>query len=97
MKTAFELAMERLNKASPTEPISEEMKRQLAELESIYAAKLAERELFLRDEISGAEAAGDYEAMAQLQKQLQSERQVLQAECEAKKEAVRKSNQAGKK
>lgn len=97
MKTAFELAMERLNKMSPTEPLTEEQKIQLAELDSVYAAKLAERELFLRDEISGAEAAGDFEAMTQLQKQLASERQVLQAECEAKKEAIRKSNQSGNK
>jgi hypothetical protein len=97
MKTAFELAMERLNKASPTEPLTDELKRQLAELDSIYIAKTAERELFLRDEISGAEAAGDYEAMAQLQKQLNSERQVLRAECEAKKEALRKSSPSNNK
>jgi hypothetical protein len=89
MKTAYELAMERLNKTSPTIKITDEQKKAIAELESQYAAKIAERELFLKGEIAKAIDKGDYEATEQLEKQLTSDRKTLRAELEEKKEAVR--------
>ena len=89
MKTAYELAMERLSKASPTVTLTEEQKRQIADLESQCAAKIAERELFLQGEISKAVDKGDEEAIAQLQKQLSSDRKSLRADFEEKKEKVR--------
>ncbi len=89
MKTAYELAMERLSKASPTVKLSEEQKRQIAELESKCAAKIAERELFLKGEIVKAIDKGDEEAVGQLEKQLASDRKSLRAEFEEKKEKVR--------
>lgn len=89
MKTAYELAMERLNKASPSVKLSDEQKRQIAELESQCAAKIAERELFLQGEIVKAVDKGDAEAVEQLQKQLVSDRKSLRAEFEEKKEKVR--------
>lgn len=89
MKTAYELAMERLNKASPTVKLTEEQKRQIADLESQCAAKIAERELLLNAEIIKAVDKGDSEAMAQLEKQLVSDRKSLRAEFEEKKEKVR--------
>ncbi len=46
MKSAYELAMERLNKAAPAQKVSDDQKKQLAELDSKYAAKIAEREIF---------------------------------------------------
>jgi hypothetical protein len=52
MKSAYELAMERLNKASPTVKMTAEKKKQLAELDSKYAAKIAEREIFLKDNLA---------------------------------------------
>ena len=90
MKSAYELAMERLAKASPTIKLTEDQKKQIAELESKYAAKIAERELFLQGEINKAVDQGDEEALEQLKKQMSSERKVLRAELEEKKEAVRK-------
>ena len=90
MKTAYELAMERLNKASPAIKLSAGQKKQLAELDSKYAAKIAEREISLKDEmdkIAGAEAA---EHVEQLQQRLVNERKSLQAELEEKKESVRR-------
>ena len=57
MKTAYELAMERLQKGAPTKKLSETQKRELAELDSKYAAKTAEREIALADEINRAQAA----------------------------------------
>ena len=94
MKSAYELAMERLNKTSPTVKISEQQKKELAELDSQYAAKIADREIFLKGELAKATSNVDFEAIEQLEKQLISERKTLQAELEEKKEAVR---QRGKK
>lgn len=89
MKTAYELAMERLNKTAPTAKLSAAQKQQLAELDSKYAAKIAEREITLQDEISRAAAQGKFEEVEKLQQQLASEKKALQGELETKKEQVR--------
>lgn len=89
MKSAYELAMERLNKTAPTTKVSDKQKKQLAELDSKYAAKIAERELFLKGELTKAVSAGEYDEMEKIEKQIVSERKTLQAELEEKKEQVR--------
>ncbi|HKI69353.1 MAG TPA: hypothetical protein VKA67_07185 [Verrucomicrobiae bacterium] len=89
MKSAYELAMERLNKTSPTVKLTAEQKRQIAELDSKYKAKVAEREIALQDEIAAANATGDFAKIEELQQHLANERKKLQAELEEKKEAVR--------
>ncbi len=89
MKTAYELAMERPNKSAPASKLTDEQKKKLAELDSLYTAKTAEREIFVKGELAKASEKGDYEAMEQLQKQLVSDRKSLQAELEEKKEKVR--------
>ncbi|MGP8200879.1 MAG: hypothetical protein ACLQU4_15410 [Limisphaerales bacterium] len=89
MKSSYELAMERLNKTAPTAKLTGEQKKQLAELDAKYAAKIAEREIFLNDNRAAAAAKGDFEAVAQLEKQLASERKTFKAELEEKKEKVR--------
>ena len=91
MKTAYELAMERLGKTSPTVKLSDQQKQEIAELESKYTAKIAEREVFLKGEIVKAIDRGDEEAVGQLEKQLVSDRKSLRAACEEKKEKVRSS------
>ncbi len=91
MKSAYELVMERLGNATPATKLSEAQKAQLAELNSRYAAKIAERELLVKEELAKATAGGDLEAIEQLQKQLASDRKSLQAELEAKKEKVRQA------
>jgi len=91
MKSAYELAMERLNKSSPTAKLTEKQKKEIAELESRYKAKIAERELLLDGERVKAIDRGEMEALEQLEKQLVSDRKSLQAELEEKKEMVRKS------
>ena len=93
MKSAYELAMERLNKTAPTVKLSAEQKKKLAELDSFYAAKIAEREIFVKAELGKAAAKGDYEAMQQLEKQLASDRRSLSAELEEKKEALRQASE----
>jgi hypothetical protein len=89
MKSAYELAMERLNKTSPTVKLTAEQKKQLAELDSRFAAKIAEREIALKDEIEKAAQAGDAEKMEQAQRQLNDDRKKLQADLEEKKDRVR--------
>ncbi|HVV00939.1 MAG TPA: hypothetical protein VHH88_06220, partial [Verrucomicrobiae bacterium] len=64
-------------------------KKEIAELESKSAAKLAERELFLKGEMAKAANAGNFELIEQLEKQLVSERKSIQADLEEKKEKVR--------
>ena len=89
MKTAYELAMERLNKSAPAARLTNAQKQELAELDSKYAAKIAGREIALKDEM--AKAADDYEKVATLAQQLTNERGKLQAELEEKKDAVRRA------
>ena len=81
--------MERLEKESPTKEISDELKAKLAEIRKVYEAKIADREVFLNGEIAKAESAGEFEVIEQLNKQLASDRKVLEAELEAKKNELR--------
>ena len=92
MKTAYELAMERLSKSAPAPKISEKQKKDLADLDSKYTAKIAEREIFLKGELEKAAAKNDFEAYQQLEKQLASDRKTIQAEMEEKKEKVRQTS-----
>ena len=81
MKTAYELAMERLNKTAPSVKLTTGQRKELAELDSKYAAKIAE--------IDKMAVSGDAEKTAQLEQQLVRERKTLQADLEEKKEKVR--------
>jgi len=89
MKSAYELAMERLNKSAPSSKLTTEQKKLLAELDSRYTAKIAEREIALKGEIGQAEVAGDLEKTEKLRQQLIADRKKLQSELEDKKEQVR--------
>jgi hypothetical protein len=89
MKSAYELAMERLEKASPSISLTEDQKREIAELDSVYRAKIAEREVFLKDQIRKAQIAGNLEEVQSIEKQLALEMRRLQEECETKKEKRR--------
>jgi hypothetical protein len=95
MKTAYELAMERLNKTSPTVKLTAGQKKQLAELDSQGAAKIAGREIALQAEIARVAGSGEAEKAEQLEQQLIKERQAIQAETEAKKEKVRQDKTGG--
>jgi hypothetical protein len=91
MKTAYELAMERLAKAGPERKVTSAQKKELAELDSVYSAKIAEREMFVKSELVKAAAQGDFTAQQQLERQLVSDRKSLLAELEEKKNKVRQS------
>ena len=91
MKSAYELAMERLEKASPSISLTENQKKEIAEIDSTYRAKIAEKELFLKDEIRKAQNAGKVDEVESLEKQLVAEIRRLQEDSEAKKEKLRAS------
>jgi hypothetical protein len=91
MKSAYELAMERLQKDSPSVTLTAEQKAELAEIDSSCNAKIAERKLFLTDQIRKAEAAGKFEEVESIQNQLTSDVRRLQQDCQNKKEKLRAS------
>ncbi len=76
MKSAYELAMSRLEKSAPTTKLNAEQKKQLAELDAQYAAKIAGREIALNGEIAKAES---FETEESLREQLVNERRKIQA------------------
>ncbi|MGI8436727.1 MAG: hypothetical protein ACR2NX_07465 [Chthoniobacterales bacterium] len=89
MKSAYELAMERLEKNAPSVSLTDEQKAQIAEIESSYRAKTAEKELFLKDQIRDAQRAGKFDEAEALEKQLKVDVRRLQEDCEEKKEKLR--------
>jgi len=91
MKSAYELAMERLAKDQPVVSLSDDQKKQLAEIDAQFKARIAEKELFLKGEIAKAQAAGKFDEVESLEKQLRVETRRLQDDCEAKKEKLRAS------
>ena len=91
MKSAYELAMERLAKSQPIVKLTDEQKKELAEVDSTFKAWIAEKELFLKGEIQKARNTGKFEEVESLEKQLASEIKRLREDCEAKKEKLRAS------
>mgnify|MGYP002630910156 FL=1 len=89
MKSSYELAMERLNKQSPSAKITSAQKAELADLDSLYKSKIADREILVKGQLQKAAQKGDAEEYEQLEKQLVSDRKTLSAEMEEKKERVR--------
>jgi hypothetical protein len=92
VKSAYELAMERLEKAAPTVTLTEQQKAEIAEIDSTTKAKIAEKELFLRDQIAKAEATGKFDEVLELEQQLVRELRRINEDSEAKKEKVRKQS-----
>lgn len=89
MKSAYELAMERLEKQAPTAKLTDAQKRELAEIDSLYKSRIAEREVFLRSQMDAARSKGDAAGVEEIQLQLARESRRLQEECEEKKAKVR--------
>jgi len=83
--------MEALERESPSISLTEDQKREIAEIDSAYRAKIAEKELFLKDQIRKAQSTGNVEEVKSLETQLTSEIRRLREDCEAKKEKRRAS------
>ena len=91
MKSAYELAMERLAKSDPEarRPLRPEEKKRLAEIDRLYQAKMAERDIFLKQQLNQAYAAQNAEEVGKIQREIASERTRLEEEREAEKNKVR--------
>jgi hypothetical protein len=92
MKSAYELAMERLNAAEPdaAPALTPAQKKLLADIDQRYKAKLAEREIFLNQQIAAARAAGQAEEFEKLREQLRRERTRIEEEREDEKSKARR-------
>ena len=89
MKSAYELAMERLSKSAPAKKLSADQKARIADLESLHRSKVAQREIALADELAAARAAGHPEKADTLRAEFAAEKQRLEEDLEAKKQRVR--------
>lgn len=91
MKSAYELAMERLGGGEPETTLTDEQKAALAAVDDKFKAKIAERELFLGDLIAKATSTGNYAELAELETQKTREIASLKSQCEAEKEELRQA------
>jgi len=91
LKSSWELALERTG-GKTTAKLNAEQKKKLSELDRVYTAKIAERELELKPKIAEARAAEKFEDAEKLEEILRAEIAKLRAKLEAEKEAVRKAS-----
>jgi len=87
MKSAYELAMERLEAKAPSQKLTDSQRAEIAEIESLYQSKIAERRLLLEGEM--AQSAGNPGEIDALRKQLSSEIRRLEGEAEERKDRIR--------
>ena len=90
LKSAWELAQERTG-GKPTGKLTAAQKANLAELDKVYTAKIAERELELKPKIASANATGKFDDAQKLEEILRTDIAKLRAKLEAEKETVRQS------
>jgi len=72
MKSAYELAMERLGGESPAK-LTDDQKTRLAEIDKKFDAKIAEKKLALGKLLGEARATANYIEIGQLEEQLTRE------------------------
>lgn len=91
MKSAYELAMERLAKSEPREkPLNAAQKSRLAEIDILFKGKWAEREVFLKGQLEKALAEGDADEAERIRVQLVRAKASLEEEREEEKDRVRR-------
>jgi hypothetical protein len=97
MKSAYELAMERLNQAGPNEAIqlTEDQKEELADLDNKYNARVAEKRISLNKKAADARAQRDFQAAANAQEELRIEIERIESDRESAKNRVRTGKQQG--
>ena len=88
MKSAYELAMSRLETNSPSRELTSDQKKMLAEVDAEIEARIAEQRIFIDGEI--AKALGDDIRISELRRQLSGEIASLEEKRETKKNKIRK-------
>ncbi len=93
MKSAYELAMERLSKSDPGggRPLNAGQKARLAEIDRVYKGKMAEREIFLKQQLDKALAAQTADDFEKIKRQMIDEKARIEEEREAEKEKARRA------
>lgn len=91
MKSAYELAMERLSKSDPesSRSMTPEKRARLAEVDRVFKGRIAEREIFLKERLEQALSGANAEETEKIRKQIASERSRLEEEREAEKDRIR--------
>jgi hypothetical protein len=84
--------MERLSSKVPIRKVSDALKKILAEIDTTYQSKIAERETFLGTKIAGARAVGGHEEATILQEELARDLRGIREEWDRKKEQARSAN-----
>jgi hypothetical protein len=90
MKSSYELAMERMG-GGDDKPLTDEQKAKIADIDSKYKAKIAERKIFLEKSLSDAQAQGNVEEIDLVRRQLNDEIAELEAKSETEKDKIRES------
>jgi cysteinyl-tRNA synthetase len=91
MKSAYELAMERLAKSDgASRPLTAEQKQRLAEIDRVYQGKIAEREIFLKQQLDAALAGQQFDEADKIRQQIANEKARLEEERESEKERGRR-------
>ncbi len=85
MKSAYELAMSRLEKTTPAVTLTDDQKARLAEIDREIDAKIAEKKIFLEDQL--AKAA--FHEQDEIRRQLASELTRLEEKREREKNKIR--------
>lgn len=96
MKSAYELAMERLDQDSSEKektPLSDSQKAEIAEIDTKFKAKIAEKVVFLSSKIEACKAVGDLAEVTAIQRQLGDEKVRLEEEAEFQKNTIRNQTQ----
>lgn len=95
MKSAYELAMEKLRRkdaerGESEERLTDKQREEIAELRRVYKAKVAEREILHQSDLKKTREKRDPEALRALEEGYQRDRARLEGELESKVAAVRK-------
>ena len=93
MKSAYEIAMEKLEQSAPARKLTAEQLERIHEADSKYRARIAERETFLQSELAKARGKDDFAEAEMLEKQLHSELSILRKECEDMKQGIREEEE----
>ena len=87
MKSSYELAMERMGGGD--KPLNEEQKAKIADIDSKYKAKIAERKIFLEKSVQDAIAKGDQSEADEARQILAKEVSKLEEKAESEKDRIR--------
>jgi len=90
MKSSYELAMERMG-GGDDNPLTDEQKEQIADIDTKYKAKIAELKIFLEKSVDEAVAKGDQAEAEEARKILAQEISSLEEKAESEKDKIRNS------